>query len=78
MKVINKKQKEFYLLISILVITLSNDNLLTIEQIESVSFPHTHLYIVTLPSQLNGNAIHGNITLSYKINRKFLNKCIRR
>jgi hypothetical protein len=50
------------------VITLSNDNLLSIDQIESFIFPHTHLYIITLPSQTRRLNILGNITLSY-INR---------
>ncbi|CAF3364520.1 unnamed protein product [Rotaria sp. Silwood1] len=53
------------------ILTLSNDDLLTIEQIESFIFPHTHLYIVTLPNHIRRlTNILGNITLSYKINEK--------
>ncbi|CAF2605269.1 unnamed protein product [Rotaria sp. Silwood2] len=53
-------------------LTLSNDDLLTIEQIESFIFPDTHLYIVTLPNHIRRSTILGNITLSYKINGKFV------
>jgi hypothetical protein len=56
-----------------LALILTNDDLLSIEQIESFIFPHTHLYIVTLPSQIRRTStILGNITLSYTINRKSL------
>ncbi|CAF3612663.1 unnamed protein product [Rotaria sordida] len=51
-------------------LTLSNDDLLTIEQIESFIFPHTHLYIVTVPNHIRRSTILGNITLSYKIDEK--------
>ncbi|CAF3673918.1 unnamed protein product [Rotaria socialis] len=51
-------------------VTLSNDDLLTVEQIESFIFPHTHMYIVTLPSHVRRTAILGNITLSYTIDQK--------
>jgi len=47
-----------------LALILTNDDLLSIEQIESFIFPHTHLYIVTLPSQIRRTSnILGNITL---------------
>ncbi len=53
-----------------LALILSHENLLTIEQIESFIFPHTHLYIVTLPTQISRSTILGNITLAYTLNRK--------
>ena len=56
------------MLLHFLAETLSNDNLLSIEQIESYIFPHTHLYIITLPSQTRRFDLLGNITLSYNIN----------
>lgn len=56
------------------MLTLSDQDLLTIEQIESVIFPHTHLYIVTLPPHIRRSSLLGNITLSYTNNRRVLKK----
>ncbi len=50
--------------------TLTNADLLDIEQIESFLFPRTHLYVVTVPSQIRRTAILGNITLVYDGNSK--------
>jgi hypothetical protein len=58
----------------ILALILSNDDLLSIEQIESFIFPHTHLYIVTLSSQIQRTNLLGNISLSYNLNRKSFRK----
>ncbi|CAF0811487.1 unnamed protein product [Adineta steineri] len=51
-------------------VIITNEDLLVVEQIESFILPHTHLYIVTLPSQTRRSTILGNISLSYTINQK--------
>ena len=56
-----------------IALILSHKDLLSIEQIESFIFPHTHLYIVTLSSSIQRSTILGNISLSYHLNGKFAN-----
>ena len=51
--------------LSHLVLSLSGQDLLAIEQIESFLLPHTHIYIVTVPVHLQRSTIAGNITLFY-------------
>lgn len=69
-----RKNKKKIVLISLLnfslAVTLSMNELLSIEQIESFLLPHTHVYIVSLPSHLHQSAILGRITVSYSIDGK--------
>jgi len=47
------------------ILSLSGQDLLAIDQIESFLLPHQHIYIVTVPVHLQRSVIFGKVTYSY-------------